>query len=411
MKWVRTVLSAVVGVIAVVALLCSVIGFWARDTIFDESEVAGAVESALDEPGVTDALAVRLTDTVMSAVDLPSVLNSILPEQLQRLTPALVGGATQVVEERLTDRLADPDTRAALVAVFERSYAAFLDVLEGDGLVDGITVEDGEVIVNFLPVIADGLQTLQRVGLLSDVTIPELDRQGDPSQQIAELEQALGRDFDDDFGQVVVYRSDSLASAGETVDRVQQLLILIKRSFYVILAVTVVALVGSVLLAHRRRRAILILLLSSAATFVLARAVVNRVLDDVPSIARTPAGQAAVAASTSALADGLVKAFGVGAVLFLVAAMVTYMLDSESAVRRRIAASTGDPSLTAAVAANRTLVMIVSFGAALLVITLAGFSVLSIVVAVALAALGVFALRAPGQPTPTLPPPGGAPVD
>jgi hypothetical protein len=411
MKWVRTILSAVVGVIAVVALLCSVIGFWARDTIFDESEVAGAVESALDEPGVTDALAVRLTDTVMSAVDLTSVLNSVLPEQLQRLTPALVGGATQLVEQRLTDRLADPDTRTALVAVFERSYATFLDVLEGDGLVDGITVEDGEVIVNFLPVIADGLQTLQRVGLLSDVTIPELDRQGDPSEQIAELEQALGRQFDDDFGQVVVYRSDSLASAGETVDRVQQLLILIKRSFYVILAVTAVALVGSVLLAHRRRRAILILLLSSAATFVLARAVVNRVLDDVPSIARTPAGQAAVAASTSALADGLVKAFGVGAVLFVVSAMVVYMLDPDSAVRRRIAASTGDASLTAAVAANRTLVAIVSFGAALLVITLAGFTVLSLVVAIALAALGVFALRAPAQPTPTLPPPGGGTVD
>ena len=63
MKWVRTVLAGIVGVIAVVALLLSVIGFWACDTIFDESEVAGAVESALDEPGVTDALAVRLTDT------------------------------------------------------------------------------------------------------------------------------------------------------------------------------------------------------------------------------------------------------------------------------------------------------------------------------------------------------------
>ena len=207
--------------------------------------------------------------------------------------------------------------------VFERAYRAFLDVLEGDGLVDGITVVDGEITVNFLPVVADGLQALQRFGLLDDVTIPELTREGDPSQQIADLEQALGRDLSDDFAQIVVYRSDSLASAGETVDRVQQVLILVKRSFPLILAVTIIGLVGSVLLARQRRRAILILLLSSAATFVVARALVSRVLDEVPSIARTPAGQAAVAASTSALADGLVKAFGVGVVLFLLAALMT----------------------------------------------------------------------------------------
>ena len=40
MKWVRTIGAAILGVIAVVGLLCSVIGFWARNTVFDETEVA-----------------------------------------------------------------------------------------------------------------------------------------------------------------------------------------------------------------------------------------------------------------------------------------------------------------------------------------------------------------------------------
>ena len=44
MKWVRAIGSVILGVIAVVGLLCSVIGFWARGTVFDETEVAGAVE-------------------------------------------------------------------------------------------------------------------------------------------------------------------------------------------------------------------------------------------------------------------------------------------------------------------------------------------------------------------------------
>jgi hypothetical protein len=393
MKWIRPVLAAVVGVIAVAGLLCSVVGFWARGTVFDESEVAAAVGSALDEPGVTDALAVRLTDSVVTAVDLESRVAEILPTRLQPLAPAIVGGAQQVVAQRLTDRLADPETRERLTSAFEVAYARFLSALEGEGLVDGVTIDDDELVVNFLPLIGRGLETLQRFGLLSDVTIPDMTREGDPAEQTAELEQALGRDLPDDFGRIVVFRSASVATAGETADRAQQLLITIKRAFALILVVTVLALVGAVLLARRRARAVLVLLLASAAVFVIARAIVIQVLDDLPSVVQAPAGQAALAAASTSLADGLVKALGVGALLFLLAAAVVYLLDPECAVRRRIAARTGSASLTTVIAANRGVVMAVSFAAALLVITIAGWNWASIIIAGVLAAIGVIAWR------------------
>ena len=118
----------------------------------------------------------------MSAVDLETRLNNILPPALQRITPAIVGGMEQRIEDRLSNRLADPDTRDTLVTIFERSYGAFLDVMKGDGLADGVTVEHGEVTVNFLPLVADGLQTLQGFGLLDDATIPELTRDGEPAR-------------------------------------------------------------------------------------------------------------------------------------------------------------------------------------------------------------------------------------
>ncbi len=405
MKWVRAVAAAILGVIAVVGLVASVVGLWARDTVFDESEVGGAVEAAIEEPGVTDALAARLADNVMTAVDLETRLNNILPPPLQPITPAIVGGTTQLLEDRLTNRFADPDTRNLLVNTFERSYAAFLDVMEGDGLVDGVTVAHGEVTVNFLPLIADGLQQLQRFRLLDDATIPELDRQGDPSEQIAQLEDGLGRDLPDEFGQVVVYRSDSLAAKGETLERAQQALILIKRAFVWILVVTVVAIVGTLLVARKRMRATFALLLGSAATFVVVRAVVKKVLDDIPSVARTAAGQAALAAATSSLAESLVKALGVLAVLFLVGAIVVYMLDVNSALRRRLAARSGSPTLGAAVAAYRVPVALGAAAGALLVITIGGFSVLALIVALLLVLLAMFALWAPDPPAADAVPP------
>jgi hypothetical protein len=405
MKWVRAIGSVILGVIAVVGLLCSVIGFWARDTVFDETEVAGAVESAIEAPAVTDALAARLTDSVMSAVDLETRLNSILPPALQVITPAIVGGVEQRVEDRVSNRLADPDTRDTLVTIFERSYGRFLDVMKGDGLADGLTVANGEVTVNFLPLIADGLQTLQGFGLLDDATIPQLTRDGDPAQQISQLEDGLGRDLPDDFGQIVVYRSDSLAAKGETLQRAQQLVVALQRGFVLILIVTAVAIAGTVLIARRRMRAALGLLLGSAAAFVVVRALVNEVLDKIPSVARTPAGQAALAAAMTALADSLVKALGVLAVLFLFGAIVVYVLDADSGLRRRVARRIGSPSLRDAIAVYRVPVALLSAGAALLVITIAGFSVLSLIVALLLVVLAMFALWVPDRLGADSPPP------
>ena len=172
----------------------------------------------------------------------------------------------------------------------------------------------------------------------------------------------------------MVYRSDSLAEKGETLQRAQQLVVALQRGFVLILIVTAVAIAGTVLVARNRLRAALVLLLGAAATFVVVRALVNKVLDEIPSVARTPAGQAALAAATTALADSLVKALGVLAVLFLFGAIVVYVLDADSALRRRLATRTGSPSLRDAIAAYRVPVALMSAGAALLVITIGGFS-------------------------------------
>ena len=164
-----------------------------------------------------------------------------------------------------------------------------------------------------------------------------------------------------------------------------------------ILIVTAVAIVGTLLVARNRFRAALGLLLGTAATFVVVRALANKVLDDLPGVAKTPAGQAALSAATSSLADSLVKALGVLAILCFVGALVVYVLDADSALRRRMATRTGTQSLRGVIAVYRVPVAIVSAAAALLVITIGGFSVLSLIVALLLAVLAMFALWVPDE--------------
>mgnify|MGYP003374334853 CR=1 FL=1 len=86
--------------------------------------------------------------------------------------------------------------------------------------------------------------------------MPELERRGDPAEQIASLEDALDRQLPDDFGQLVVYEGEAVDKAETAVARAQQAMTFFKRSLLVVYVVAGGAAVGSVFLARRRTRAL-----------------------------------------------------------------------------------------------------------------------------------------------------------
>ena len=175
-----------------------------------------------------------------------------------------------------------------IVAASERAHDRVMKVLEGGSLTDGANVENGEVSLNLLAIIGNGLQSLQDAGLLTRVDLPELDTSADPADQIAQLEDAIGRDLPDDFGQIVIYESEQIAAAQEAVARAQQALVLFRRAIIAILILTVVSLVASFFLATRRRRALVTLALGVVAAMGLGRAVVRTVVQEVPTLALKP---------------------------------------------------------------------------------------------------------------------------
>ena len=122
-------------------------------------------------------------------------------------------------------------------------------------MIDGITVEDGAVTVNLLPLVGRALTFVQGLGFLEQFDVPELTRAGDPTEQLAELETAIGRDLPDNFGQLTVFESDKLAEAQASVENAQRAMALLKRATWLLAGLAVVLLVATVLLAHNRLRA------------------------------------------------------------------------------------------------------------------------------------------------------------
>jgi hypothetical protein len=387
---VRSVAAGIIGVLAVILLLVSAIAVWARVTVFDSDRVAAIVGDALAEPEVSQALADRVTEEVFRAVDVNSLLQGVLPSQLDRLTPIVAGGLEDVVDRALTRVFENPDVQELLTNLVRRAHAAAMRLLQGDGLVDGITVVDGAITLNLLPLVDRGLTRLQDFGLLSDVDLPTLTADGDPAQQVADLEAALGRDLPDDFGQLVVYQSDRLADAQASIESAQRLLVLAKRALLVLLIATVALLALTIVLARDRWRAALLLGLGAAAAMVIARTLVRRVRDDVPELVTKPGAKAAIISISDNAASSLLRIFGLVMLVAVTVGAIAFFL------RRRQRAD---------------LLLIGAVVAGAIVLALVGFSIWALLAGVVVGLLVYFGVQrlwpaqpaAPPAPTPTAP--------
>ena len=209
--------------------------------------------------------------------------------------------------------------------------------------------------------------------------MPELTADGDPDDQIAALEDATGRDLPADFGQLVVYRSETLADRQASLQSAQSVFAFAKRAVWVLVALTVVLLVATIVVARDRWRAVLVLGLSGIAAMVFIRSAVRRVADDAPELAARPGGRAAISAILDGATTGLLRLAGL--LLIVAAAAVAFAL-----LRRRW--RRGDLILVGAILLG------------VVVVAVLGISIVSLMVGMVLAIISILVARRylPEQP-------------
>lgn len=397
---VRAVLAGVVAVIAVIGVLASVVSVWASRVIFDSSATVKAADAALDDPAVTAGLAAFITDEIFGLVDPQATLDDKLPENLGFLAPAIVGGARNFVQNEVDSLISSEPVREVMLVAVERAHGAFVRLVEGDGLVDGFTVTDGEVSIDLTPLLARGLLAVQNIGLLDDVDVPDLDRSDSSAENIAALEEAFGKTLSPEFGQLVVYRSDALADAQGSIVAAQRAVVLMRRAIVAILIITAVCLVGAVALARRRRRMVIGLVLASSVAMLVVSAVVKRIVRDSPTLVLKPGARAAIHDVTTTLASSLYSLVLVTILVGAIIALVAWLTGGGERVKA-LRANAGDSggSLLSIVRAHSDAVALVAFAAAALLLVVAGIHLGTLVVALLLAAVGAWALLREGAGT------------
>ena len=325
----RTIVAAVLGVLAVLLLTVGAVAVWAKATVLRSEEVAALVGEAIAESEVQAALAALVADQVQDAVGLEARLVDVLPDRLDRFAASIAAGTSAAVERALGRALAEPAVQDAIETSVERAHEQAMALLRGDGLTGGLSVDDGAVTLNLLPLVARGLLAVQDLGVLEGVTVPELTLGGDPDEQAAQLGAAIGRDLPEGFAQLVVYDSENLAEAQEAVQTAQRMLVLAERAIWLVVVLSIVLVAGTIVIAPRRGRAVLVLSLGIAAAMVVLRSAVRRVVAGAEDLAPRPGGKAAIRTIVGGSSESLLRLAAVLLLAALVAATIVIL------VRRR----------------------------------------------------------------------------
>jgi hypothetical protein len=363
--WILVVLTALLVGIASVSV-------WATRTVFNDDRFSATVTDVVSDPAVISAASVFITDQVESAVVASGVLDDV-PPALRPVIGVLQGAVRGRVEEGVSAVLSSDAGQALLVRAADTAHSRALRLLRGDGLLSSsaFTIENGEVTLNLLPVIRQVMIQLQQGGVVpASVTIPT------DASTPGPIATALGIQLPADFGQVVVYRTATGDDDG-ILDKSQRALVLTKRALIVLVILALVAFAATIVVAVDRRGALFRLGAAITIMAVLLIIVARRAARALADAPRTPGGRAVADALARSLQSSLVRALIIVAIVAAVMAVVARYGHWLAAWAR----THPDLATIAAVALG------------LLVLLVLGISWGSVIFAVVVTAVGIFAVR------------------
>jgi hypothetical protein len=270
-----------------VTAVAAMVSVWARALLLNTDRWTELADRVIREPAVVDALSKRLSTRIVEDLDVQGRVESALaaaerlPEQATLLAGPLASGIQRILEERIHTFLESETGREAWTRVNRFAHERIVAVLRGE-TPTGIAIEGGTVTLNTAVIMNGGLSRAEE--LISDIlgrsvslpTAEELEASGSADRVRAVLEERLGVDLPEDFGELVLFRSDRLAAA-------QDALRLLERFVVLIVALTLILLVVTLLASVDRRRTLVQLgiglLIGSLVALLAIRATQNAIVD------------------------------------------------------------------------------------------------------------------------------------
>lgn len=327
LTWVALLLTCVTAVTATTAL-------WTHRTLLDTNTfVDNVAEPIIDDPAVTTAASIGLTDRIFDALDIQGRLEEILPDLLDFIAGSIEASLRNRVQERLDAALKSDEVRTAWLAATRFSHERVLAIVRGDS--DVIISEDGTVYVDMRGLVEIALRTLQDAGVIdSSLTIPDFTEFETPERIQAWLEENLGLEPGTDILLVPVAETDAIETA-RVLLRVFDIVVVVLIISTILLGILTLA------IALDRRRATVQLAIGLAISFAVAYLAIGAAQEWlIGQLTRGTLGTIGRATIESTLTD-LASWTEVLVGIALVVAVVAYFLSGPGWLRRLPGTRTG----------------------------------------------------------------------
>lgn len=414
-------MAALLVVVSSIFVLASVIAVWVHQTVFDTDTFMETIEPVLEDPQLKVALGDFVTEEVTGALDLEqrlqeplANLDAFLSASLLELLDvdqrgrdllaridrptlvALAGPIADRFDERIAgivdNVMASPAVDELIPQLVRRTHEASVALVRGDlEELPNVSVEEGEVRLNLLPVVATVMQPVvdELRDLLPDLQLPD-NVSTRVDEAIAQFRESLGDRVPDDFGQITVMSEDRLTAIQASADRVD-------RWVWGLVVLTVILVVLTLVVSPTRRRTTIQLGIGVAIAFLIATVALNRVEGAiVAEIANPEGGQAAVSILGHLLAGlrgGIVAVIIIATLIAIGFYFAGRPEWATTAGARMGGVMPGDPEtggINTWVAARYDTIRLLTVAIAVLILFLTGLDLLAVVIVGALLALSLW---------------------
>ena len=260
----RRLLVGFLVVVGCILTPLSVLSVWMKTTLLDTDRYVETVAPLTDDPDVQQALANRITNTLMEKVDVESTIADALPAKASFIAPAVASGLEQFVNQTALKFTQSDQFSTLWEQVNRRAHPQVVALLEGrEG--KRVSTKDGDVTITLGPIAEKVQGILEKAG----IDVFSNNSGGDP--------------------QITLFTSSELKSVQSITD-------LLQKAAYVLPILTILAFGIAIALSGNRRRTILRGSLGIALGIALLLVVFNAgrqlYLDALPESVSQPAATA-----------------------------------------------------------------------------------------------------------------------
>jgi hypothetical protein len=278
----RRVAAAAFIIVAAFAMVASMVGLWAANTVLNTDRWVATVAPLPKDPQVSAAVAEYATGEVFRVLDVEARIAAVLPPRAAFVAGPVAGQLRGAVRGTVTNVLRSDRFQTIWVDLNRRAHQRALAIVEGRS--ELIVAGQDRVRIDLLPLINQVLRELsaQLPTLFGkQLALPDLGSGAIPDNLRLRVSDALGVSLPADFAQFTVYDSGRLW-------QLQQAVAGAKRNLVLFVVSTVVLLVLAIVISPRRRRTLLQLGLWLVVAAVAVTAVLRGVRKDL--LAQVPAG-------------------------------------------------------------------------------------------------------------------------